>query len=305
MDNYMNLKRPWLYLFTGLSLIVLSACDNSSDTVQSNPGTGADADANTQAKPGPTLHIGQVYPNQHAVLQPILDNANKYYNWPTAMNIYPLYEPSSGDKAGLLHATLRDKVNDVYVPALESMPDKTSSSCKSENNFSSPHYQYLLNDPTQIQDYFSRGAADNCKKSDNATRYTVASKIPTSWPVIAVSDSVNLTLDFKNAGKTRPLLPVEKRDIAFYINDFENEFKKLYGKEYNGKTDKIKSITSLADARILLEAQYEKPGHSIRVSTWDHVTVANNIWRIFEISTLKDGKMIASREIFRYQGVLR
>ncbi len=295
----MILKRHWLYLLTGLSLIVLSGCDNTSDTAPS----GAEADA--QAKSDPTLHIGQVYPNQHAVLQPILDNATRYYNWPAAMNIYPLYKSASDNKNAPLHATLRDKVNDVYVPALENMPDKTSSSCKSENNVSSPHYQYLLKEPTLIQDYFSRGAADNCKENDSGARYTVTGKISASWPVIAVSDTFKLTLDFKNAGKPRPLMPAEKREVALYINDFKNEFKKLYGKEYDGKTDKNKSITSLADARILLEAQYGKPGYSIRVSTWDHITVANNIWRIFEVSTLMDGRMIASREVFRYQGVLR
>ncbi len=291
----MNLKHLWRYLLTGLALIILPACDNTPETTPSDTGK----------KPDPTLHIGQVYPNQHAVLQPILNNAGKYYNWPAAMNIYPLYEPASDEKTGLLHASLRDKLNDAYIPALENMPDKTSSSCKLENSSASPHYRYLLNNPAQIQDYFSRGATDNCKENDSAARYTIASKIPASWPVIAVSDTVRLTLDFKNAGKKRPLLGAEKREIALYISDFKNEFKRLYGKEHNAKTDKIKSVTSLADARILLEAQYGKPGYSLRVSTWDHITVANNIWRIFEVSTLKDGKMMASREIFRYQGILR
>ena len=145
---------------------------------------------------------------------------------------------------------------------------------------------------------------DNCAKEDDGTRYKTDSNVTASFPVVAISADDNLTVDYQNAGKLRPLSVDEQRQVIQYIQDFKTEYKQAYGSEYDEKTNNIGEIPTLASAKILLEARYGKTDYSIRVSTWERITAAYHIYRIIEVSLLKNGKIIQSSETSRYQGVL-
>jgi len=277
-----------------LLLSGLCACNNKS----------AESPATTKNLPNVTLFVGQVYPNQHVVLQTIATHINKLNVWPETITVYPLYASTKSKETKILRATVMDKLSNVYVPMIENMPDLEKSKCALDGHSANKNYQYLLKDKTLIYDYFTRGMPDNCEKDDNATRYRADSIVLTSYPVIAISGDQNVSLDFQNIGKIRPMTVTEQRQVTQYIKDFKAEFKKAYGSEYDEKTNNIGKIPTLADARILLEAQLGKTGYSIRVSSWERITAAYHIYRVVEASLLKNDELIQTYETSRYQGVL-
>lgn len=277
-----------------LLLASLYACNNNS----------VNRPASAQAVPNVTLFVGQIYPNQHVILQPILNNAAEFNAWPEAINFYPVFTSTNNNIPKILRAKLMDIISNTYIPMMESMPNVESSKCTQEGYSRNNNYQYLLKDEAPIQDYFSRGMPDNCAKEDNGARYKTDSNVTASYPIIAISSDDNLTVDYQNAGKLRPLSEIEQRQVTQYIQDFKTEYKRAYGNEYDEKTNNIGQIPTLASAKILLEAQYGKTGYNIRVSTWERITAAYHIYRVIEVSLLKNGKIIQSSETSRYQGVL-
>ncbi len=283
--------------FSLLAFLSLIACDNTAENRATNKLLIPDANSIN-------IFIGQVYPSSHAIFQALPDDGIKPGALPDTLSVYPLYELLNSKKNQTLQATFLDKINNSYVPALENMSDLESSKCTPESYKPDINYHYLLKDVTLIQDYFSRGMPDNCEKQDNGARYRLNNNVSASYPVIAVPAGISLNTDFTNSGKPRQLLPDEKKQVSKFIDDFKAEFKSLYGSEYDEKTNHIGKISTLANARVLLEAEYGQTGYSIRVSTWEHITAAYHIYRIIEVSILKNKKFIESREIHRHQGVL-
>lgn len=286
------------YIFSSLlALLSLVACDNTAENRSINTLQIPDTKSIN-------IFIGQVYPSRHAIFQAVPDNGTKPGALPDTLSIYPLYKLPNRKKVQALQATFLDKISNSYVPALENMSDLESSKCTPESYKPDTSYHYLLKDVTLIQDYFSRGMPDNCEKHDDGARYRLNNNVSASYPVIAVPSGTSLNMDFTNSGKPRQLLPAEKKQVSKFIDDFRTEFKKLYGSEYDEKTNNIGEISTLANARVLLEAEYGTTGYSIRISTWEHISPAYHIYRIIEVSILKDDKFIESREIHRHQGVL-
>jgi len=281
------------YFLTFLLLTSLFACANTSK----------DSPASAQKKPNVTLLIGQIYPSQHVILQPILNNSAKFNAWPEIINFYPLFSSTNNSDPKILQATFLDKISNTYIPMLENMPNTEPSECIQEG-YRHNDNQYLLKDETLIQDYFSRGMPDNCTKEDDGARYKTDSNMTTSFPVIAISADDNLTVNYQNSGNPRPLSETEQSQVTQYIQHFKAEYKQAYGSEYDEKTDNIGEIPTLANAKILLEAKYKKAGYHIRVSTWERITVAYHIYRVIEVSLLKNSRIIQSSETSRYQGVL-
>jgi len=277
------MKRSYPLLL--LLLVSLYGCNNSS------------ADG-TQDNPKVTIYIGQIYPTQHVILQPILNDTARFA-WSESIDIYPLIS-NNKNSIKTFQAKLKDKISNTYVPMLENMLDAASSKCTQAGYQGNNSYQYLLKNEVPIQDYFSRGMPDNCTTEDNAARYESAANVMASYPVLATSSDYNLIVDYKNAGKLRPLSTVEQEQVARYIKDFNVAYRQAYGE----KKDNIGKIPTLASAQILLQARLGKTDYNIRVSTWERITVAYHIYRIIEVSLLRNGKIINSNEISRYQGVL-
>lgn len=277
------------YTLLLLLLVSLYGCnDSSADGTQDNPKV--------------TIYIGQIYPTQHVILQPVLNDMTKI-TWPESIDIYPLIS-NKKNPIKAFQAKFKDKISNTYIPMLENMPDTASSKCSQDGYQGNNSYQYLLKNETPIQDYFSRGMPDNCTKEDDAARYQSTINVTASYPVVATSSDYDLIVDFKNAGKLRPLSAIERKQVAQYLKDFKVAYKQAYGEKYDEKKDNIGKIPTLASAKILLQARVGETDYNIRVSAWERITVAYHIYRIIEVSLLRNGKVINSTEISRYQGVL-
>jgi len=249
--------------------------------------------------------VGQIYPSRHVVLQAILEDPSKPGIPPGTIKTYPLYPGAAPEKTESHteshRAQLLDKIKNAYIPALESMPEIVPSNCTPANYSANNAYQYLPKTQTPVQDYFARGRPENCKKQDSAIRYTTDNEVSASYPVIALPDSKKLSISYKNAGKLRPLSAAEKQQVAQYTSTYKDEFKQIYTTEYNEKTNGAE-FTTLANARILLEAQYGQSAYTLRISSWEHITVAHRIYLIIEMSILKGNELINTVDISRYRG---
>jgi len=82
------------------------------------------------------------------------------------------------------------------------------------------------------------------------------------------------------------------------------DYKRAFGVKFDEETSIIGPIPSLADATIIAEIHFKEASSTLRISTWERISIANHIYRQFILDVLQNGRLKQTYKIARFQGVL-